>query len=201
MKSQVSLLPNQLSVASAWEFHETVLKGLARERQDILQRRSDGKLPDNSEFRRMTLKAIDAFFDDMEREAERQTCLLLVATAEGILRADFRQRAKSKDSDPIAKAFRDLYQDYSAGRGGGKEVPLSPDRRVGLKDSLLEVWKQHLSEKTRQDIRMLSDAINYRHWLAHGRYWQPWLGRQHYNPLSIKISIDNIFSEAGIVVA
>ncbi|MCU6498946.1 hypothetical protein LPN04_14200 [Rugamonas sp. A1-17] len=47
-----------------------------------------------------------------------------------------------------------------------------------LDDDLLAAWRAH-SNVARIVISELMIAFQYRHWLAHGRYWPPKFGRSY----------------------
>ena len=49
--------------------------------------------------------------------------------------------------------------------------------RASLEDEILEAWRDH-ADGARQVVSELRGAFKYRHWLAHGRYWVPKLGRK-----------------------
>jgi hypothetical protein len=42
----------------------------------------------------------------------------------------------------------------------------------------LDLWKQEFPTQ-KLLLGELKGALNYRHWLAHGRYWEPKLGRKY----------------------
>ncbi|MGB7132439.1 MAG: hypothetical protein WBD59_16615 [Candidatus Sulfotelmatobacter sp.] len=47
-----------------------------------------------------------------------------------------------------------------------------------MDEDILEAWSEH-SSGSRQLIAELRGAFNFRHWLAHGSYWVPKLGRKY----------------------
>ncbi len=40
-----------------------------------------------------------------------------------------------------------------------------------LKEDILEIWKQKVRGVHKPTISSFYELINYRHWIAHGRYW------------------------------
>ena len=97
-------------------------------------------------------------------EHERNTSLNLLAALEAAFRIDFLQRCYERKKDPLSKAF--------------KEVHRQKGNRVSLEGDILSAWRQNSSVPPRI-ISNLKDAFRYRHWLAHGRYWEPKLGQKY----------------------
>ena len=58
----------------------------------------------------------------------------------------------------VSRAFRNLYSDKGP--------------HVSLEDDILVAWRQN-SDVPHKVIADLKEAFQYRHWLAHGRYWNP----------------------------
>ena len=97
-------------------------------------------------------------------EHERTTSLNLLAALEAAFRIDFLQRCYERRKDRLSRALRQIYTQQ--------------ERRVSLEDDILPAWRQNSSVSPRV-IANLKDAFRYRHWLAHGRYWEPKLGRKY----------------------
>ncbi|MCY4331017.1 MAG: hypothetical protein OXC96_00585 [Cyanobacteria bacterium MAG CAR1_bin_15] len=98
------------------------------------------------------------------QEAGAASALILLAAIEASFRVDYRQRNKLRKKDGLSRAFCALNQKKKA--------------RVSLSDEILQAWLDHsdVAPALVSDIRA---AVKYRHWLAHGRYWLPKLGRQY----------------------
>lgn len=93
-------------------------------------------------------------------ETDLRSTLVVLARIEAALRKDYIERgSKLKLSDDISLAFRKIYK-----RKG---------RRANLNDDILDVWYQNLDPSSRSFISTLRGMLNFRHWLAHGRYWNP----------------------------
>ena len=97
-------------------------------------------------------------------ETGAASAMTLLASIEASFRVDYLQRHYAKKKDPLSRAFQSLYREKQ--------------QNVSLLDDILDAWKTH------SDIRpgLISDirsAFRYRHWLAHGRYWVPKLGRSY----------------------
>jgi len=116
------------------------------------------------EFSGMTVEEVRAHIDDARGELDQAASLLLLAAAEAALRMDFLGRVHERRRDPVSRAFRELYK--------------SKGHRVALEEELLEVWRDH-EPPCRSSVGEFRGALKLRHWLAHGRYWTPKLGRAY----------------------
>jgi hypothetical protein len=96
-------------------------------------------------------------------EADLTSVLTVLAALEAAFRIDYLQRCYRREKDPLSRALRDLHK--------------RKQTRVRL-DVILDAWKDHTSIESRLfgDLR---GALLFRHWLAHGRYWEPKLGRKY----------------------
>ena len=63
----------------------------------------------------------------------------------------------------MTRCFRDLYKEHA--------------ERVRLDEHILDTWAAFFTEG-RALITELKAAFRFRHWLAHGRYYTPKLGRK-----------------------
>jgi hypothetical protein len=83
--------------------------------------------------------------------------LALLASAEALLRVDFKVRLERRIKEP-----RDVRQRF-------KELEASDGDRVRLED-ILHVWKEKVGHPDR--FAAFFEYLRVRHWLAHGRYWE-----------------------------
>ncbi len=88
--------------------------------------------------------------------------LTILSNVEAGFRVDYVIRTKKRFKDPISRKFRDLFK--------------IKKEKVGLENEILEIWKEEHPE-FKGIISDFIGALKYRHWLAHGRYWTPKLGR------------------------
>ncbi|KAA3534189.1 hypothetical protein [Pseudomonas savastanoi] len=107
-------------------------------------------------------QVIDAYKRESD-EFETSTCLTVLAALEARFRIDYLARVDKKLKDPLSRAFRKLYGKHKL------------EMRF---DDILAAWKNHVPSSAPY-IEKLRTAQKYRHWLAHGRYWTPKLGRRH----------------------
>jgi hypothetical protein len=102
--------------------------------------------------------------DNRLEESKLTACLSLLASVEAAFRIDYLQRSYQKDKEPISKALRAVYS--------------SKGKNASLEDDILGNWVPFL-DKGKALVGELRGAFRFRHWLAHGRYWQPKLGRRY----------------------
>jgi hypothetical protein len=107
--------------------------------------------------------------DDRLEETDLSSSLLVLASVEAAFRIDYLQRCYCKDKSPLSRHFRDIYN--------------IKQQHVSLEEEIFEAWATH-NEVERSLVGELRGAFRFRHWLAHGRYWTPKLGRRYnYNDI------------------
>jgi|SRR5580704_215903 hypothetical protein len=100
-------------------------------------------------------------------EVDLTSSLTVLTSLEAAFRIDYLQRCYLRGRDQVSRAFRSLYK--------------SKQTRVSLEDEIFDVWANH-SAVAPSLISELRGAFRFRHWLAHGRYWTPKLGRPYDYP-------------------
>ena len=95
-------------------------------------------------------------------ELDRLTSFSILSSLEASFRMDYLTRCNQKKKDALSRKMRRMYQI----RGS----------RASLEDDILRLWKEACPEY-KSFISEVITAFKYRHWLAHGRYWEPKLGR------------------------
>jgi hypothetical protein len=102
-------------------------------------------------------------------EADLTSSLTVLASVEAAFRIDYLQRCYRRGKDPLSRVFRKIYK--------------AKKQYASLEEEIFEAWAEN-SSGTGPIIGELRGAFNFRHWLAHGRYWTPKLGRRYnYNDL------------------
>jgi hypothetical protein len=102
--------------------------------------------------------------DALLSELDRWASLALLAAVEAAFRVDYVRRQARKPKDPLAKALRAVYR--------------AKGERASLEDDILPAWRESLTDDDlRRALSDLKGSYQYRHWLAHGRYWRPNLAR------------------------
>jgi hypothetical protein len=112
----------------------------------------------------MTREDLVEFFTKQAARLDLVIMLELLATAEGALRFDFRDRVVRREKDPISREFRNF-----AKRHGEK---------IRFDEHILQVWKG-FDKRAKNAVGDFRGALKLRHWLAHGRHWTPKLGRPY----------------------
>jgi len=97
-------------------------------------------------------------------EADLTSSLTVLATVEAAFRIDYLQRCYRRGKDPVSRAFRNIYR--------------AKRQHASLEDEIFEAWVDNSSGSS-AIIGELRGAFKFRHWLAHGRYWTPKLGRRY----------------------
>jgi hypothetical protein len=115
--------------------------------------------------------------DSRLEETDLRSALAVLTRLEALFRTDYEQRCRRKRKDPISRDFRAMYRQRRM--------------NVRLEDEIFEVWRQHSSSSPAL-ISELRGAFKFRHWLAHGRYWTPKLGRRY--------DYNDVYALANIVI-
>jgi hypothetical protein len=97
-------------------------------------------------------------------ESDLISSLTVLAAVEAAFRIDYLQRCYKKKKDRLSRALRTIYQEKR--------------QHASLEDDIFEAWVVNASG-TGSIIGELRGAFKFRHWLAHGRYWKPKLGRRY----------------------
>ena len=101
---------------------------------------------------------------------------------EASFKIDFAFRRKKRLKDDLSAYFR--------------EVERKRKEAVRLDEDILEGWRMH-TDAPPVLIGDLRGAFKFRHWLAHGRYWTPKLGRK-YDFVFVHLMAESIISGFGL---
>lgn len=103
----------------------------------------------------------DEIYNELKNRKEtldRMCSLEILAAIEARIRIDYLVRCQNKKRDSLSKKLREIHKRKT--------------HKASLIDDIVVAWKQQFPEhKTRLDN--LGKAIEFRNWLAHGRYWMP----------------------------
>lgn len=119
--------------------------------------------PNPQRFAGYTPQEIEREMDSVLEEHARSTSMSILAALEATFSIDFLQRCYKRRKDPLSRAFREIH------RAKGQYVSLT---------DIFSEWQLH-SDVSQSVIADLKRAFRYRHWLAHGRYWTPKIGREY----------------------
>lgn len=120
-----------------------------------------------SEYEKFHTYSIVGISEEMSlrlKELELNTIFMLLSSIEAMFRIDFNLRVNKKFKDELSKDFRNIYK--------------VKKNRVSLEEDILKGWQEQFQD-FRSIISEYRSALHYRHWLAHGRYWEPKLGRKY----------------------
>lgn len=142
----------------------------------------------SSRFIGYSLKMLQDELKEKKATLDRMCSLELLASIEARLRIDYLIRCQKKHKDSLSRKFREIYSEKA--------------NRASLLDEIAFTWQQEFPEhKARLDN--LRKAIDYRNWLAHGRYWQskktPHIYKYDY--LAIYNLTTDIFNEMDLLEA
>jgi hypothetical protein len=97
-------------------------------------------------------------------EIDLSSSLAVLASLEAAFRIDYLQRCYRRGKDIVSRIFRDIYKEKES--------------QARLDEDIFQTWADN-STVPRRMIGDLRGAFRFRHWLAHGRYWTPKLGRKY----------------------
>jgi len=160
MPRRVTLLQKAISIPDVAEYHRDVESSLRlyfTPNNPNFVARFAGYVPSE----------VEEELADRLSETDMRSALTIMARIEAAFRIDYQQRCRKKETDDVSKAFRRLYKRYGAQYW---QVPLERE--------IFEIWRT-VHPDTSSLIGELKGAFRFRHWLAHGRYFQPKLARKY----------------------
>jgi len=116
-------------------------------------------------YRDQSLEELRAEFASSRKHLQYAAMLHLLTTTEALLRMAFQDLSKRKTKPAIFREFRKLNRE----RG----------EKIRLEEDILNTWIDVYPE-TARPIREFKGVVPLRDWLAHGRYWNPKIGRPIY---------------------
>lgn len=111
-----------------------------------------------SDFFGRSLCSVEEERDKAYDELEKEATLCLLSYMESIFRTDFIMRCELKKKDMLALLFRKTYS------------PAKRKYQYGFKDVVISGWKEVHPDKT-DAFNHILEMMEFRNWLAHGRYW------------------------------
>jgi hypothetical protein len=97
-------------------------------------------------------------------ETDQRSAFFILTSLEAAFRIDYEYRCQKRMRDDLSRSFRAIYKRRKT--------------RVSLDEEILGAWIE-ASPGLRRLIGELRGAFRFRHWLAHGSYWVPKLGRKY----------------------
>jgi hypothetical protein len=159
---RISLSGEQRTIESILSWYDDQLIAIKDYRNKIIDVviQSNSKIKIDVKFIGLTLTEINDYFNKSEEELKHLICLNLLSATEAFLRVDYNIRVSKKDKSDIGREFR--------------KIDKKKKKKVSLEDDIVEIWRDNTKEKIFSDFLGI---LNYRHWLAHGRYWIGKFGR------------------------
>lgn len=154
--AKVSLSGSEKSIEDIWSWYDDQKEALRDFRNKIIQILLTNPHDIHDKFTTLTLEELNEYFDNSAQELEHLVSFDLISATEGTLRADFFNKVFAKDKSNLGREFRKLYKEKG--------------NKISLELDIIEGWKSNHPE-TKSDFGDLLGLLHYRHWLAHGRYW------------------------------
>ncbi|MNV02604.1 hypothetical protein D3C71_928430 [compost metagenome] len=112
----------------------------------------------NSYFTGFSISELDEELKQHKLVLDRMNALEILALLEARFRIDYLIRCQERKKDDFSRALREVYKQR--------------ENKASLTDDILKLWKEFYPQhKTIFDS--FQKALDYRNWLAHGRYWEP----------------------------
>jgi hypothetical protein len=146
-----------------FRWYELQLLLLNEEDRRLPQLLSGEAIPER--YRDETVAELRKQFASARKHLHYAAMLHLLTTTEALLRVAFDDLSKRKTKPAIFRRFRRI------GRQRGEKIRLEED--------ILDTWTEVYPE-TARSIREFKGVVPLRDWLAHGRYWNPKIGRAAY---------------------
>jgi hypothetical protein len=141
------------------------------ELQLVLLNDEDRRLPEllaghaiPERYRDLSLDELREQFASARKHLRYAAMLHLLTTTEALLRVAFEELSKRKTKSAIFARFRKIARE----RG----------KKIRLEEDILDTWIEAYPA-TARSIREFKGVVPY-DWLAHGRYWNPKIGRPAY---------------------
>jgi hypothetical protein len=160
----LNTLSNQeQSVGTVWQWHEFQRSLIGEEKSRLFGALARGERPAEPRYLGKTPDELDADFAFQIAELSLLSALGMLACTEAALRVDFIVRVGNRDKDQVSRGFRKAFKEQG--------------RKIRLEEDILDVWRGQGEVRIKRAVQEFKGALNFRDWLAHGRYWKPKLGR------------------------
>ncbi len=163
---------DQRPIDFVWDWYENQKQALFDYRKKLFDLFSNQSDDLNEKFWGLTTNEFNSYFEKNKEELEHLVCFDLITSVEAMLKTDFNNRIKKKRKNClVTEKFRKINR--AKKKNKNKKINLS------LEQDIISVWKEALTDN--EPFSKFLGLLNYRHWLAHGRYWTPNIG-QNYDP-------------------
>lgn len=103
----------------------------------------------------------DEVNDELKRNKDilnQNSSLNILSSLEAQFRIDYLVRCQSKMKDSLSREFREIHK--------------AKQNKASLTDDIIATWRMH-HPQYKAIFDSFQKAIDYRNWLAHGKYWKP----------------------------
>ncbi len=146
-----------------FRWYELQLVLLNEEDRQLPQLLSGALIPER--YRDESLDELREQFALARKHLQYAAMLHLLTTTEALLHLAFRELSTRQTKPAIFRRFRKIERERGV--------------RIRLVEDILNTWMDVYPETTRS-IREFKGVVPLRDWLAHGRYWNPKIGRPVY---------------------
>jgi len=129
-------------------------------------------VPASSRYRDVSVEDVRIIAGKLKTELELQCVMSLAASIEATFQVDLRTRVRNRLNNDASNRLRRLWKQTRTMR-----------RRIEF-EQILEAWKKSIAGITRA-TGSLKQVLEFRHWIAHGRYWQQKSGLANLGPLEV----------------
>lgn len=143
-----------MTIAAQWPRPQQILRYYLRSRDALTA------LKKSPEFVGMTETDREQSIRDLAGELSHEVVLLLTASFEALVQVDFEDRVSNRRKDPISRSLYRLARSHERRRDRPRWIPV---------EEILDVWQRETGRA--HLIGRLKQLFQFRHWLAHGRYW------------------------------
>jgi hypothetical protein len=184
--------PASLTPDAVLDWHELLSAGLSQERSRIKTLGIGAILPSYlaPSLTGATVAEVDTYFKDCQTELDFSSSLVLIAAAEARIRHDAEKRQRDLTTS-LGHRLSLIFSQYTS----SWQVPL-------FQNGIMEEWKTHINSSfARVESAPLLGAIGdfkvalqFRHWIAHGRYWTLKRSLSDFEPQTVANVINNLYA-------
>jgi hypothetical protein len=169
------------SLQKVWDWYEFQRALIGEEKSRVLDALAHGAGLASPRYVWKMRDELESDFKYQADELAEVAKLGMLASTEAALWVDFVERVWNKKKDTVSRRFLTI--------SGGRWWSWSHWRRIRkirLEEDILDTWRDHGSDPgIKHVVSEFKGALNLRHWLAHGRYWEATLGRALYDVVDV----------------
>lgn len=178
MSDKVSFSSISQTLEEISDYHKVITEAL-RKYYNV----ADMGNPIPPRFIGLSMAELEKELNERLNELDKNVSLSLLSAIEASLRIDYLNRVYQREKDDLSRAFREIHKNKA--------------NKASLEEDILSSWKKYHPEY-KSIFSDIMGALKHRHWLAHGRYWIPKLGRQ-YDFYSISIIAIRFYQNIPII--